>query len=55
MLNITYWYDLVQTHKGEPERRHGPFESEEDAIAWLQHEKMEGSFDIVKYVSTYWS
>jgi hypothetical protein len=53
VLTKTYWYDLVKTQRGEPEQRYGPFESEEEAIKWLEHEQMEGSFDIVKYVSTY--
>jgi len=53
VLSFQEFYYLVQMRDGESERRHGPFDSEDDCFTWLKHEHLEGHFDIVKSVTTF--
>jgi hypothetical protein len=53
LTHITYWYYANRYEDDRVAERLGPFESETDLVKYLEHERMVGSFDIVRNISIY--
>jgi hypothetical protein len=53
VLKRFHWVYAVEIVDDQPSLRHGPFDSEEEACAWLEHLEFEGHFDIIKNIHFY--
>jgi hypothetical protein len=47
------WVYAVEIVDDQTFARHGPFNSEEDAVSWIEHEHLEGHFDLIKNIHFY--